>query len=603
MDSHPSPGREWPGRPNLTHLKNQAKQLRKAYLAGEADAGAEVERYEQAPDPTAFALKDAHRVLARSYGFASWPKLRAYVEALSVYAQDLTLWGKDDPADLPSEFLRHACITYFSDDHPSRREKARKLLAEYPEIAGANIYTAAAVGDVAAAIEIWTKTPEHARAKGGPFEWEPLMYVAYSRLDSKASGHSTLEVARLLLQHGADPNTGFLWDWGGSFPCLFTALTGVLGLGETDVHRTQGPFYEPPHQYCDEVARLLLEAGADPNDDQGLYNRMQYPDDDHLKLLFAHGLGKDNGGPWFKRFFECWPKVASRSPSEMLSYQLRYAVKTNYLDRVKLLVENGADVNRPARYPAGSRSPYEEALLSGNPEIAEYLLEQGATETQLNPAEAFAAACVGADGDRARALVTRDPTFLQNPGELLTDAASGNRQDAVRLMVELGFDVNDSEAPSPLHCAALAGQLEMVKLLLELGANANARDPHHRATPLAWAAHTNQQAVVDYLVELTGILDAVRADRPDRVQALLSENPESAHERDDSGNTPLFYLRPETKHGEEIIDLLVSHHADVNARNDDAETPLDEVLSQNRDDLADLLRRHGAVRGDASSSE
>src|SRR4029077_2036657 len=157
------------------------------------------------------------------------------------------------------------------------------------------------------------------------------LYAAYSRLGSEAKGHSTIEVARLLIEHGADPNSGFLWEGG----YLFTALTGVLGLGEDDVFRDEGPLWQPPHQRWREFARLLLEAGADPNDNQGLYNRMQYPNDEHLKLLFEYGLGKDRGGPWFERFFRYWPEAsfaATRSPSDILSYQLRWAISANYFD-------------------------------------------------------------------------------------------------------------------------------------------------------------------------------------------------------------------------------------------------------------------------------
>ena len=68
-DSTFSSDRQWPYRPDFNQFKRQAKELLKAYRAGDANAVAEVQRHEQAPDPTAFALHDAQRVLARSYGF------------------------------------------------------------------------------------------------------------------------------------------------------------------------------------------------------------------------------------------------------------------------------------------------------------------------------------------------------------------------------------------------------------------------------------------------------------------------------------------------------------------------------------------------------
>ena len=63
-----SSDREWPHWPNFYQFKRQAKELLKSYRAGDANAVAEVERHEQTPDPAAFALHDAQRVLARSYG-------------------------------------------------------------------------------------------------------------------------------------------------------------------------------------------------------------------------------------------------------------------------------------------------------------------------------------------------------------------------------------------------------------------------------------------------------------------------------------------------------------------------------------------------------
>jgi ankyrin repeat protein len=73
------PSRKLPERPNLEHLKKQAKRLLAAYRDGDAEAAREVSEFERNPDPASFTLVDAQRVLARSYGFASWKKLKEYL--------------------------------------------------------------------------------------------------------------------------------------------------------------------------------------------------------------------------------------------------------------------------------------------------------------------------------------------------------------------------------------------------------------------------------------------------------------------------------------------------------------------------------------------
>ncbi len=433
-----------------------------------------------------------------------------------------------------------------------------------------------------------TKNAE-ANAKGGPFNWEPLLYAAYSRLDSEADEHSTLEAARLLIEHGADPNAGFLWEGG----YLFTALTGVLGLGEDDVFRGEGPLWQPPHQHWVEFARLLLEAGADPNDNQGLYNRMQYPNDEHLKLLFEYGLGKDRGGPWFERFFRDWPHSSMpRSPSDILAYQLRWAVGANYADRVKLLVENGTDVNRASR----GQTPYAEAVSNGHQEIADYLVAKGAKQIAigLSTADEFSIACSRADADRARELVASDPSLLDDAGGLLTWAAEAGQVDSLRLLVELCADVNGKAGcTSPLHSAARAGQLNAVKLLVELGADVHARDPDYDAIPLGFANYKGQREVVEYLLQFARIWEAVKYGGLDRVRTLLRKNPECVNARDDVGRTPLHHPYRDTQHGAEMIELLIEHGADINAKDNEGRTPVDQMLQNRCEDLAKVLRRHG----------
>ena len=69
--------------PDLDQLKRQAKELQEAFQAGEPDAIAEVNAHYQGADPANFALHTAQLVLARSYGFDSWPKLKAYVDGVT----------------------------------------------------------------------------------------------------------------------------------------------------------------------------------------------------------------------------------------------------------------------------------------------------------------------------------------------------------------------------------------------------------------------------------------------------------------------------------------------------------------------------------------
>ena len=70
--------------PDLNQLKRQAKELLAAFLAGEANAVAEVKTHYHDADPADFALHDAQLVLARAYGFESWPKLKAFVDGVTV---------------------------------------------------------------------------------------------------------------------------------------------------------------------------------------------------------------------------------------------------------------------------------------------------------------------------------------------------------------------------------------------------------------------------------------------------------------------------------------------------------------------------------------
>ena len=70
--------------PDLDQLKRQAKELLQAFTAGDAAAVREVNAHYHDADRATFALHDAQLLLARAYGFDSWPKLKAYVDGVTV---------------------------------------------------------------------------------------------------------------------------------------------------------------------------------------------------------------------------------------------------------------------------------------------------------------------------------------------------------------------------------------------------------------------------------------------------------------------------------------------------------------------------------------
>jgi len=70
--------------PDLDQLKRQAKELLSGFLASQPDAVAEVNTHYHDASASDFALHDAQLVIARAYGFESWPKLKGYVDGVTV---------------------------------------------------------------------------------------------------------------------------------------------------------------------------------------------------------------------------------------------------------------------------------------------------------------------------------------------------------------------------------------------------------------------------------------------------------------------------------------------------------------------------------------
>ena len=381
---------------------------------------------------------------------------------------------------------------------PGQWEQARRILERAPGLAEDNVYVGAATADADALRRVLAADPAAASREGGPFQWEPLCYLAYARHDPAISLEATLETARLLLDAEADPNSGYLWH---GLPTPFTTLTGVFGEGEA------GPVRAPRHPHSLPLARLLLEAGADPNDGQALYNRMFEPGNDHLELLFEFGLGTGDGGPWRRRLGD-----ALDTPAEMVRGQLAWAVTHGMTERVRLLVEHGVDVTAPLDGVTATSM----AATTGHADLVDYLVAHGAPPLDLPPADAFVAAALAADRPRLGRLLADYPGLA---GELraarpalITWAAACGNPAAVEILAELGFDVNakgrtdmpsDQPWQTALHKAAEDGNVELARTLLRLGADPDIRDHRFDSTPLGWARHFGQQAIIELLEPLT----------------------------------------------------------------------------------------------------
>jgi ankyrin repeat protein len=486
-----------PQDPDLDQLRNQARELQRAVRRSEPAALTRVSRWHPDPPPAdRFPLTAAQLVLARQHGFASWARMRRYVQIVTARA-----WTPRQPPphdeSLADRFLRLACLTY-GDDQPADRVAAAQLLAEHPELPRQNVFAAAACANVAEVRRHLVDRPAGASVTGGPHGWSPLLYQAYARHNLHVGLPVTLETARLLLDAGADPNDGRFWH---ALPTPFTVLTGVLGYGE---HR------QPWHPHANAFARLLLERGADPNDGQTLYNRMFGSNDDHLVLLFEYGLGSDTRGPWHRMLGE-----SLESPTEMLRSLLAWAITHDQRRRVALLAEHGVDIVSPFTEQRSPRrgTPIEVALVNGHRKLADQLLVLGARPPRLSAAGAFVAAVLAGDTEAVQqtsaqviAAVRRKRTGL------VTWAAAQGAPNAVELLASAGFDVNAlgrSDIPSnepwhtALHVAAENGNLALARTLLDLGADPNIPDKHYRSTPLGWARHFDQPVLAELLEPLT----------------------------------------------------------------------------------------------------
>lgn len=158
------------------------------------------------------------------------------------------------------------------------------------------------------------------------------------------------------------------------------------------------------------------------------------------------------------------------------------------------------------------------------------------------------------------------------------------------------------EGATALHFAAIGNGTQVVDVLIERGADLDAKDDEFHATPVGWANEGGRTSMVHHLVERGAKVDLHRAAAyglTDHVRRLLREHPERVDQKDRYG-TPL-HEAVLWGHAD-IVELLLRHGANPGLRAHNGRTPLQVALRQIRSDAMDTpivspARRRQIVQG------
>lgn len=448
--------RSIPSRPSLEHDRKQAKRLLRAAKNGDPGALVRIAavhpRYRSAELVAQSELKlaDAELVLAREYGQPSWPRYKQHVEMLLA-----------DAGERAATLTRAVCSNQVA--------RGLALLEHDPSLATFDFYSACALGEVDFVRRALEKEPALATKTGGPNGWAPLVYVCFARLWRRdaARAERLLATARLLLEHGADPNGHYFEDHDGhKVPqtCLFAAA-GIASHPD--------------------LTRLLLEAGADvdeavteearkkeslPSSEQlstwmrrhpmeGLYHACEFKDVGCLRLL-----------------------LEARPMAWTVSYCLGRALDFDNEEAALLFLEHGADPSQVVPRDRHRSKLHKAVLQRRSLRVLRAMLERRADPNLLDDdgvsayryavrqREAGMVALLEEFGARASDIDDADRTAAPTPELVGRVARRGDAAELARLL-DAGAEVDPAVDVPPLHAACYAGQLATARLLVERGAS------------------------------------------------------------------------------------------------------------------------------------
>lgn len=187
------------------------------------------------------------------------------------------------------------------------------------------------------------------------------------------------------------------------------------------------------------------------------------------------------------------------------TYAMHWAAAAGHLDIVRRLADAGGDVvghgDDHSLEVIGWATGWDGCDDETHRQLANFLVSRGAKHN------IFSAIAMNLP-DEVRRIVRDDPTILTKGQSHNEDyqlplhfAARKNRIEMVALLMDLGADPmgRDASGVTPLHVAASQGQADIVRLLLSAGADPSIRDNIHDSDVIGWADYFEQPEIVEIL--------------------------------------------------------------------------------------------------------
>ena len=277
---------------------------------------------------------------------------------------------------------------------------------------------------------------------------------------------------------------------------------------------------------------------------------------------------------------------------------LHVAAQSGQGDIIAQLIHAGADVSATNF----TVTPLHDAVSFGHKEAVAVLLKEGANvhardlfrKTSLNYA-----ACKGHTEIAIQLIDARANIHTKN-GEgdtLLHEATHCNQPKMAALFLQQGIDieVKDKSGGRPLHAAVLGVHVEIATLLLGAGAKINAKNKYGN-TPLHQVGFRKFRFRVERLFRDNGA--KYTKDQYVKLISQLIDAGAEINAQNDDGNTPLHevaWMGDRHPAPKVVTDILLQQGAKINAKNREGKTPLHFAKDRGHTELATLLLNAGAA--------